>query len=206
MDFSQVKDFGDFVLIPEGTVVEAKITKVSVGYGKSDKTKTVMTMECAVETPEYIGAVITDHITLAGGDPGILELNKSKIKRMLEYGKGANPSNLAAYIIPEVTNPQGKSIPKWSELNGIKIGFQIKLDSFISNKTGKKLFSNKVGAYASKNPESGGYKFFDAIAKGIQPWQKPLPDMNSQQTSNSQLVGSNDFEQPPIEAYSDGRF
>lgn len=200
MDFSTVKDAPDFILMPEGTVVEAVIGKIEAKPGKEDSNKTILHIEFQVAKGEYMFAKISDFITIVGGDVEMLERNKSKIKRMLEYGKNANPSNMNGYIIPEVINGNGVKQAKWSELFGMSVGFQVKLDSFISNKDGKTLYSNKIAAYASKNQESGGYKFYDAISTDRQPWQKPLPDI-TQPRSKSQPAGMTDFE-VPIEAYN----
>lgn len=199
MDFSTVKDTPDFILIPEGTVVEAVIGKIEAKPGKEDPSKTILHIEFQIAKGEYMFAKISDFITIVGGDAEMLERNKSKIKRMLEYGKDASAQNPHGYVVPEINN-EGRKQVKWSDLFGMKAGFQVKLDSFISNKDGKTLYSNKITAYASKNPESGGYKFYDAISTNRQPWQKPLPD-NTQPKGKSQPAGMADFE-VPIEAYN----
>jgi hypothetical protein len=201
MDFSQVKDATDFVLIPEGTVVEAMIGEVKALPGKEDPSKTVLHIDLQVSKGEYIFAKIKEVIVIAGGDAEMLERNKSKVKRMLEYGKDASATNPDGYVISEFTNSKGRSETKWSELSGMIIGFQTKLESFVSNKDGKKLYSTKVGAYASKNKESGGYKFFNAIQEGTQPWQKPLPT-DSASKNKSEPAGMPDYS-IPVDAYED---
>ncbi len=201
MDFSQVKDSPDFILMPEGTVVEAVIAKIETKPGKDDANKTVLHIDYQVSKGEFMYAKLSDFIVIAGGDAEILERNKSKIKRILEYGKGASQSNFGGYLVPEIVSGNGRTEVNWKHLFNTSVGLQVKLDSFISNKDGKKLYSNKIAAYASKNPESGGFKFYEAIAGDRQPWQKPLPDFNAgQQKSKSQPAGMTDFE-VPLEAY-----
>ncbi len=124
---------------------------------------------------------------------------------MLEYGKNASPENPHGYVVPEIRNEKGSYV-KWSDLLGMSVGFQTKLEAFTSNKNGETLYSNKVATYASKNPLSAGYKFYEAISKGIQPWQKPLSEMAVTKKGKSQPMGPNDFELPPVEAYNDGQF
>ncbi len=202
MDFSQVKDSTDFVLIPEGTVVEAIINTIEAKPGKEDASKTVLHIEFQVSKGDYVFTKIKETIVLSGIDPEFLERNKSKIKRMLEYGRNASSENPQGYVISEFTNNKGKSDIKWSELVGMFVGFQIKLESFVSNKDGKTLYSSKVGAYASKNKDSGGFKFYDAILNNTQPWQKPLPVEGSAQRGKSEPAGM-PSDNIPIDAYED---
>lgn len=199
MDFSTAKDGSDFTLIPEGTVVEAIISKAEAKPGKNDPSKTVLHLEFEVSKGEYVYTKVLETITIAGMDAESLEWGRSKIKRMLEYANEASATNMSGYIVPETMGSSGKMQPKWSDLVGKFIGFQTKLESFTSNKSGETLLSNKVGAYASKNKDSGGYKFYEAIKEGRQPWQKPLPEIKAQK-SKSQTAGMPDFE-IPIDAY-----
>ena len=200
MDFSTVKDSQDFILIPEGTVVEAMIGKIEAKLGKDNPERTVLHVEFQVSSPEFMYVKLKDYMVIDGMAPEKLEFGKGKVKRMLEYGRDASPTNLHGYVVPEIMGGNGKHVVKWSELVGMKVGLQVKVDSFVSDRDGTTLYSNKVGSYASKNSESGGYKLYNAISKGEQPWQKPLPDMNKPTKSNSQPAGMSDFE-IPIEAY-----
>ena len=58
MDFSTASDGKDFILIPEGTVVEACINKIEAKPGKADSQKTVLHIEFQVSKGEYVFAKI----------------------------------------------------------------------------------------------------------------------------------------------------
>lgn len=186
MDFFNFKDSGEFQLIPEGTVCKAMINKVTVGPGKTDPSKTVMQLELQVSSGEYLYAKVLETITIKSGDLEKDSMNLGRtIKRMLEFFNGANENNRMGYIIPDTTSASGRPETNWNFLLGKEVGFKTKLDSFTSNKTGKLLYSSKIGEYASKNPTSGGYKIWEVIQAGTQPWQKPLPTENKAKESVS---------------------
>lgn len=201
-DFSDAPDNQDYVIIPNGTVLEAVISNITVAPGNTNPNNTVAKIELQVcSDGAYKFIKIDDYAVTESKDntektKKAVDMGRGKIKRILEYGRGANPeSNQDAYKVNNLNT-----------LIGIKVGIRTKLEQFISNETKKTFYNNKVDSYASTNKESGGYVIYQAIQDNQQPWQKPLPVQSvttPKPTTQEYAQYGAVPPEPPIDVYDD---
>lgn len=191
MDLYDYQDSTGFELIPEGTVLEVMIGNVNVGLSKSGTGNTVLHFEAQVSSGPYMYQKLNHNIVIKSSDP---EKDKSSIgrsiKRMMEYANNASSSNRLGYIVPEVSDSSGRLVPNWKFLEGKVVGIKTKIEPY-TRSDGTEGNSHKIGEFASKNPESGGYRIWAAIEKNEQPWQKPLP---ARKGVNQNIPAANGFD------------
>jgi hypothetical protein len=171
-------------LIPEGTIVGC--TVIVKNMKTSDKGNTYMDCEFIVKDGLYKGSKFFENIGVSGSE-GFVRLGSSKMKAILETGRGANKP--ADY---EVDTQKLAST-----FNGAVAVVRVKVDFY--QKDGKWHYKNAVHSYGSPRPDSKRYHIFEAYSKNQQPYQTmelpPLPA--TAPAKQSQYAGSSSYGEPP---------
>lgn len=150
-------------LIPDGTLVKVVIATDGV-IKTSQAQNELVNLTLTVCDGRYKGSKFYENIGISGSE-GFVRLGHSKLKAILETGKGARVR-------------EDYDIPNFKALNGLKAVVQVKVETYFKN-DGKAAYKNTVAKYGSANPASSRNALYIAYENGEQPnqtgYMPPLP-------------------------------
>lgn len=156
---ADTQQFAGGELIPTGTLAKAII---NVKHGQNTDPNTGVTesmhsdskyldLDIIISEGPYTKRHIFTKIGVAGSEKWV-NMGRAQIRAILEYGRGASASNLAAYQINSLNDLHGLPC-------AIKVGIE-------KDKAGQHPDKNSVVCFLSPNPDSSTFKDFEKLQKG----------------------------------------
>lgn len=178
---------GAKVLIPDGTIVQAKIKT----DGKINDRGEAASVEWNLEVygGDYDGAEIKDFIGLKGKDYYV-KRGQNAMMYALDLNRNAHTK------LPDTS---GYQIESYAEFNGMLVLMKVKITTGQIKKDNGEIHyfhKNEVDSYATPRADSSTHKIYEAWSNGQQPWmsdKKPTLPQNTMTPQGDQFWNN----QPP---------
>lgn len=142
-------------LIDNGYLVKARIKEIEQKVSQNNPGNKFLGVEYVVIEGKFSGAIFYDNIGISGSE-GFVKLGHSKLKAILEVGKGAS-------------KPTDYDINDWASLKGLSAIILVKQEFYI-NKDNLQKIKNSVAKYGSNRTDSSRYDLYAAYVEGSQPY------------------------------------
>jgi hypothetical protein len=185
-------------VIPEGTIIKARIGTDGRPPAPRDGKQSVMWKLVVIEPQQYAGIEIYDFIGLQG-KPYYVTRGKNAMMYALDVNRDAYK------LLPDQS---GYSINSYAEFNGMEVLCKVKVSvDSLRKENGETVYfhKNEIESYTTPRENSSSHKYFEAWIHGQQPWQSDeLPPLPSNTPSPHMAAKQNGYQ--PQAHYNDAPF